>query len=178
LDGSRDWRQPASSSSPRTRRTLASSARPARFCCPKPGLDDEGRSDEFVSRALLRIHTCLRLHRHVQSALASSRMIFGNRASNRLISRLGRTPLLKLSADSPLADFLTNATPPNLFPAYYEERIVALLDDIGVPGYSRTPDVVGRGPREQHFNNQIWPGVAWNPWSARPGVAVPGVALA
>ncbi len=45
-----------------------------------------------------------------------------------------------------------------LFPASFEERIEALLDDVGVPGYSRAPDVVGRGPRGRHFNNPIWPG--------------------
>ena len=45
-----------------------------------------------------------------------------------------------------------------LFPASFAERIEALLDEVGVPGYSRAPDVVGRGPRGRHFNNPIWPG--------------------
>ena len=45
-----------------------------------------------------------------------------------------------------------------LFPAYLEERMEQLLDDVGVPGYSRAPDVVGRGPHGRHFNNQVWPG--------------------
>ena len=36
-----------------------------------------------------------------------------------------------------------------LFPVHVQERIEAILDDVGVPGYSRTPDVLGRGPRRR-----------------------------
>jgi hypothetical protein len=45
-----------------------------------------------------------------------------------------------------------------LFPESLEDRIEALLDEVGVPGYSRAPAVVGRGPHGRHFNNPIWPG--------------------
>jgi hypothetical protein len=46
-----------------------------------------------------------------------------------------------------------------LFPAYLEARVIALLDALAVPGYSRAPNVVGRGPHGRHFGNQVWPGV-------------------
>jgi len=44
-----------------------------------------------------------------------------------------------------------------LFPAHYGEQVEAILDSVGVPGYSRTHDVVGRGPRGHHFDNAVWP---------------------
>src|SRR4051812_18839990 len=45
-----------------------------------------------------------------------------------------------------------------LFPAHFEDRIEAVLDGVGAPGYSRAPDVTGRGERGRHFNNAVWPG--------------------
>ena len=45
-----------------------------------------------------------------------------------------------------------------LFPAHLEDQIQQLLDEVDVPGYSRAPDVVGRGPRGRRFNNQVWRG--------------------
>jgi hypothetical protein len=45
-----------------------------------------------------------------------------------------------------------------LFPSTLQERVIAILDAVGVPGYSETSDLVRRGPRGRHFNNPIWPG--------------------
>lgn len=45
-----------------------------------------------------------------------------------------------------------------LFPTGFEERIEGILDEIGVPGYSEGPNLVGRGSRGPHFDNQVWPG--------------------
>jgi hypothetical protein len=46
-----------------------------------------------------------------------------------------------------------------LFPEYLKEEVVDILNAIGVPGFTETEKVVGRGPRGQHFGTQIWPGV-------------------
>jgi hypothetical protein len=45
-----------------------------------------------------------------------------------------------------------------LFPGGLEESIIQILDEIGVPGYSEGPNLLGRGTRGRHFDNQIWPG--------------------
>ena len=45
-----------------------------------------------------------------------------------------------------------------LFPTGFEEQIEGILDEIGVPGYSEGPNLVGRGLRGRHFDNQVWPG--------------------
>ena len=45
-----------------------------------------------------------------------------------------------------------------LFPNGFEERIESILDEVGVPGYSEGPNLVGRGSRGRHFDNQVWPG--------------------
>jgi hypothetical protein len=45
-----------------------------------------------------------------------------------------------------------------LFPGGFEEQIEGILDEIGVPGYSEGPNLVGRGLRGRHFDNQVWPG--------------------
>jgi hypothetical protein len=45
-----------------------------------------------------------------------------------------------------------------LFPSTLQDRVITILEAVGVPGYSETADVIGRGPRGRHFNNPIWPG--------------------
>ena len=45
-----------------------------------------------------------------------------------------------------------------LFPPYMVERVESLLDEVGVPGYSHTPDVLGRGTHGRRQNNPVWPG--------------------
>ena len=45
-----------------------------------------------------------------------------------------------------------------VFPQSAEEQLIALLDQVGVPGYTRSEKVTGRGPRGAHFDNPIWPG--------------------
>ena len=45
-----------------------------------------------------------------------------------------------------------------LYPDYLKDEVVEVLDNIGVPGFTETEKVVGRGPRGQHFGTQIWPG--------------------
>jgi hypothetical protein len=45
-----------------------------------------------------------------------------------------------------------------LFPSGFQEQIEGILDEIGVPGYSEGPNLVGRGLRGRHFDNQVWPG--------------------
>lgn len=45
-----------------------------------------------------------------------------------------------------------------LFPSGLQEQIEGILDEIGVPGYSEGPDLMGRGSRGRHFDNQVWPG--------------------
>jgi hypothetical protein len=45
-----------------------------------------------------------------------------------------------------------------LFPNGFEERIEGILDEIGVPGYSEGPNLMGRGSRGRHFDNEVWPG--------------------
>jgi hypothetical protein len=45
-----------------------------------------------------------------------------------------------------------------LYPQSSQEEVVALLDELGVSGYTQTDKVIGRGPRGHHFDSQIWPG--------------------
>jgi hypothetical protein len=45
-----------------------------------------------------------------------------------------------------------------LYPDYCEEEVVKLLDSVGVPGFTETRKVTGRGQRGRHFDNSIWPG--------------------
>jgi hypothetical protein len=45
-----------------------------------------------------------------------------------------------------------------LYPDSNEEEVVQILDSVGVPGYTETRKVVGRGRRGRHFDNSIWPG--------------------
>jgi len=45
-----------------------------------------------------------------------------------------------------------------LYPDSCEEEVVQILDSIGVPGFTETRKVVGRGRRGRHFDNSIWPG--------------------
>jgi Nitrogen regulatory protein P-II len=45
-----------------------------------------------------------------------------------------------------------------LYPDYLKEEVIEALDAAGVPGFTETDKVVGRGPRGQHFGTQIWPG--------------------
>jgi hypothetical protein len=45
-----------------------------------------------------------------------------------------------------------------LYPESQKEEVVELLDSVGVPGFTETQKVVGRGRRGRHFDNPIWPG--------------------
>ncbi len=45
-----------------------------------------------------------------------------------------------------------------LYPDYLKDEVIEVLDSVGVPGFTETEKVVGRGPRGQHFGTQIWPG--------------------
>jgi hypothetical protein len=39
-----------------------------------------------------------------------------------------------------------------------EEDLLAILDAVGVAGFTQTSRVLGRGPRGRHFDTQVWPG--------------------
>jgi hypothetical protein len=45
-----------------------------------------------------------------------------------------------------------------VYPDTCEEEVVQILDSVGVPGYTETRKVTGRGQRGRHFDNSIWPG--------------------
>jgi hypothetical protein len=45
-----------------------------------------------------------------------------------------------------------------LYPDTCEEEVVQILDSVGVPGFTETHKVTGRGRRGRHFDNSIWPG--------------------
>jgi hypothetical protein len=45
-----------------------------------------------------------------------------------------------------------------VYPDSCKEEVVEILDAVGVPGYTETQKVVGRGQRGRHFDNAIWPG--------------------
>lgn len=45
-----------------------------------------------------------------------------------------------------------------LYPDSVQEDIIQILDSVGVPGFTETEKVVGRGTRGRHFDNPIWPG--------------------
>jgi hypothetical protein len=45
-----------------------------------------------------------------------------------------------------------------LYPDSCEEEVVQILDSVGVPGFTETRKVTGRGQRGRHFDNSIWPG--------------------
>ncbi|MBV9356851.1 MAG: hypothetical protein JO023_15160 [Chloroflexi bacterium] len=45
-----------------------------------------------------------------------------------------------------------------LYPKEMEDEIVTTLEELGVPGYTQFPKMVGRGRTTKHFDNSIWPG--------------------
>jgi hypothetical protein len=45
-----------------------------------------------------------------------------------------------------------------LYPESDREEVIRLLDSVGVPGFTETQKVVGRGRRGRHLDNAIWPG--------------------
>jgi hypothetical protein len=45
-----------------------------------------------------------------------------------------------------------------LYPDGVQEDVIQILDSVGVPGFTETEKVVGRGTRGRHFDNPIWPG--------------------
>lgn len=45
-----------------------------------------------------------------------------------------------------------------VYPDSCKEEVIELLDSVGVPGFTETEKVVGRGQRGRHFDNAIWPG--------------------
>jgi len=62
------------------------------------------------------------------------------------------------AAISPQAPSLARELYLILFPNGFEEQVEGILDEIGAPGYSEGPNLVGRGSRGRHFDNQVWPG--------------------
>jgi hypothetical protein len=44
-----------------------------------------------------------------------------------------------------------------VYPDSCKEEVVEILDSVGVPGYTETQKVVGRGERGRHFDNSICP---------------------
>jgi hypothetical protein len=45
-----------------------------------------------------------------------------------------------------------------VYPKEMEDEIVVVLEDVGVPGYTQFPKMIGRGRKAKHFDNSIWPG--------------------
>ena len=45
-----------------------------------------------------------------------------------------------------------------VFPLGVEEAVIGILDEIGVPGFTQSSKVTGRGQRGNHFDSPIWPG--------------------
>jgi len=45
-----------------------------------------------------------------------------------------------------------------VYPDSSKEEVIQILDSVGVPGFTETEKVVGRGQRGRHFDNPIWPG--------------------
>ena|SRR5579864_5204549 len=45
-----------------------------------------------------------------------------------------------------------------LFSESLHDDVIELLDTLGVPGFTETQKVTGRGQRGRHFDNPIWPG--------------------
>ncbi len=45
-----------------------------------------------------------------------------------------------------------------LFPQGVEDAVISILDEVGVPGFTQSDKVTGRGERGRHFDNPLWPG--------------------
>src|SRR5579884_1794604 len=45
-----------------------------------------------------------------------------------------------------------------LYPKELEDEIIEALESTGVPGYTEFPKMIGRGRRQKHFDNPVWPG--------------------
>ncbi len=45
-----------------------------------------------------------------------------------------------------------------VFSESLRDEVIDLLDRVGVPGFTETQKVTGRGQRGRHFDNPIWPG--------------------
>jgi hypothetical protein len=45
-----------------------------------------------------------------------------------------------------------------VFPQALADEVIALLDGLGVPGYTEARKVTGRGPKGRHFDSVAWPG--------------------
>ena len=45
-----------------------------------------------------------------------------------------------------------------VYPDTLKEEVIELLDRVGVPGFTETQKVIGRGSRGRHFDTPIWPG--------------------
>ena len=45
-----------------------------------------------------------------------------------------------------------------IFPQGVEEAVIGILDQVGVPGFTYSEKVTGRGLHGRHFDNPIWPG--------------------
>ncbi|HET6319917.1 MAG TPA: hypothetical protein VFG86_25950, partial [Chloroflexota bacterium] len=45
-----------------------------------------------------------------------------------------------------------------LYPKELEDEVIQTLEQVGVPGYTEMPKMVGRGQRIRHFDNPVWPG--------------------
>ncbi len=56
-----------------------------------------------------------------------------------------------------------------------EASMSELLDALQVPGYTKIPDVIGRGGRGPRMNNAVFPGTNTIVWVALPDDEVPRV---
>ena len=45
-----------------------------------------------------------------------------------------------------------------VFPQTLEDDVIEVLDAVGVPGYTESRKVTGRGPKGRHFDSAVWPG--------------------
>ena len=45
-----------------------------------------------------------------------------------------------------------------VFPQTFEDEVIAILDQLGVPGFTEHHKVTGRGPRGRHYDSLVWPG--------------------
>ena len=65
-----------------------------------------------------------------------------------------------------------------LYPESFQEEVVELLDTVGVPGFTETEKVIGRGQRGRHFDNPIWPGADGMIYAVVPPTLVERLATA
>ena len=69
---------------------------------------------------------------------------------------------MRVIKSSDLEAFGTDRPVPTMYMIVYPEAlrdgVIELLDQVGVPGYTETEKVIGRGSRGRHFDTPVWPG--------------------